>query len=266
MSNYTLDRLISMMRTLMNEWHRGTRQGNDGNAGNTLEDLLDIPENNLSLPDFGEIEIKTQRYETGSLITLFHKEAYPLKSVPALLRCLGWSHSEAGARYPSNEMSFRSTTYGHRYSDRGFRIVADSERILFIFSPSEVNVGAHDRTGIYNTYGDWLNDVENRSNPNYREIMPLYYTQSEIEGKFTEKINHTLFVLCRTKTESGIRYYMYEEAFILRGFRVNAIPTFISEGNLIVDFDARTGHNHGTKFRVQKNQLYNLFNEGYTLD
>ena len=32
-------------------------------------------------------------------------------------------------------------------------------------------------------------------------------------------------------------------------------------GDLLVDFDARTGHNHGTKFRLRKNAIINLYEE-----
>jgi len=53
-------------------WIRNQRSGNAGGVGNTLEDLLDVAENNLQLPDFGDWELKSQRAETGSLLTLFH--------------------------------------------------------------------------------------------------------------------------------------------------------------------------------------------------
>ena len=42
----------------------------DQGAGRTLEKLLGVPENNLSLPDFGEIEIKSQKFENKTLISL----------------------------------------------------------------------------------------------------------------------------------------------------------------------------------------------------
>lgn len=53
-------------------WIANRRPGNVGGVGNTLEDLLDVAENNLQLPDFGEWELKSQRAATGSLLTLFH--------------------------------------------------------------------------------------------------------------------------------------------------------------------------------------------------
>jgi len=98
--------LISRLRRILHRWHVGTRPGNDGNQGNTLEDLLEVPENNLSLPDFGEIEIKTQKAKTDSLITLFHMEPSmepsPAATVPRMLLSLGWRHQEAGTKYPSD--------------------------------------------------------------------------------------------------------------------------------------------------------------------
>lgn len=38
-----------------------TRAKNDGAAGNLLEDLLGIPENNLPIPNAAEWELKTQK-------------------------------------------------------------------------------------------------------------------------------------------------------------------------------------------------------------
>jgi len=33
----------------------------------------------------------------------------------------------------------------------------------------------------------------------------------------------------------------------------------LEEGKILVDFDARTGHNHGTKFRMKQNYLPVLY-------
>ena len=39
----------------------------------------------------------------------------------------------------------------------------------------------------------------------------------------------------------------------------------LENGTAFVDFDARTGHNHGTKFRVSANVLPSLFEQVVTL-
>ena len=50
-SNQTrsLEELLTKLKDIIGNWHGGTRPGNDGNQGNTLEDLLGIEENNLSV-------------------------------------------------------------------------------------------------------------------------------------------------------------------------------------------------------------------------
>lgn len=47
------------------------RAGRDGGPGNTLEDLLGIPENNIALADYVELELKTHRTSGNALISLF---------------------------------------------------------------------------------------------------------------------------------------------------------------------------------------------------
>jgi len=76
---------------------QNARHGNDGGIGNTLEDLLGITENKLPIPNASEWELKTQRANTTSLITLFHFEPSPtaLKLVSSLLLPFyGWPHKE----------------------------------------------------------------------------------------------------------------------------------------------------------------------------
>lgn len=69
----------------------GRNPANAGTAGNTLEDLLGIEENNLPLPNAGEWELKTHRENSNALITLLHMEPSPraLKIVPYLVDNFG---------------------------------------------------------------------------------------------------------------------------------------------------------------------------------
>src|SRR5438270_2140669 len=119
-------------------WIPNARHGNQGGIGNTLEDLLEIKENNLPLPNASEWELKTQRIATTSLTTLFHSEPSPqaLQLVPRmLLPMYGWPHQEAGKKYPVTEMSFRQTIHGAAPSDRGFLVKIDRSegKILISF-------------------------------------------------------------------------------------------------------------------------------------
>lgn len=110
---YTKEELIKRLREISAiGWVPNARHGNHGGIGNTLEDLLEIEENNLPIANASEWELKTQRLTTNSLTTLFHTEPSPtaLKFVPAiLLPEFGWPHQEANKKYLANEMSFRQT-------------------------------------------------------------------------------------------------------------------------------------------------------------
>ena len=94
---YSKEELIKKFREIRSTgWIKNTRQGNVGGVGNTVEDILGIPENNLPIPNSAEWELKCHRLDSSSLITLFHSEPSPqaLKFVPnILLPKYGWPHS-----------------------------------------------------------------------------------------------------------------------------------------------------------------------------
>ncbi len=257
----TINDLKSKMAVIKHTWHQGTRPGNDGEPGNTLEDLLGVAENNLKLPDFGGlVELKTHGFEGGSLLTLIHREPEPGRVVPKLLKSMGWGHQEAGREKPADEMSFRSTTYGHGFSARGFKIAIDDDNLEFIYEPSEVSRSQSDVTGNYNTYGDWADAIEERR-PHYSEHFPVYYNKEYILEECFGKLDTTFLTFYKKRGPKGNRFYWYQEGFIGRGLRREMFDVLINEGALFLDFDARTGHNHGTKLRVKKSDLPRLFSE-----
>ncbi len=254
----TVEDVQKILQDNRDRWLLGNRQGNDGNQGNTLEELLGVKENNLRSPDLGDIELKSQKVETGSFITLFHKEPKPSRSVPVLLKTLGWKHQKAGSDYPPDAMSFRSTTYANRFSDRGLSIALTSSRIELIFDPAKVNRSAKDVTGIYATYGDWLKDVETRV-PHFSSVLPVYWDLDNLENECYKKLDSTIMVYFETKKVNKDKYFRIVEAYIHKGFSKNSLTQLFSEGDVVIDFDARTGKNHGTKLRVTKEKMNQLF-------
>lgn len=48
---------------------------------------------------------------------------------------------------------------------------------------------------------------------------------------------------------------------ILQKFSLDKFINAIEEGFILVDFDARTGHNHGTKFRLRQDKMPELYEE-----
>ena len=258
----TLDEIKKTFRDkVVGKWIAEGRAGNAGSAGNTLEDLLGVEENNLKIADLGKYELKTHDNATSSLLTLLHREPKPRASVPKLLKALGWRHEQAGLKYDDDERSFRSTTRARVSSDRGLVVdfCSRENRIEFSFQPSEVARDKIDKTKVYATYGDWADDVEKRTNPSYKEIFPIYWEADVLANAIKTKLDHTLLTFYDSRGEDGNREFRFTSVVLLSGVKVEMIETLFEEHALYVDFDARTGHNHGTKIRIDMKHVSRLF-------
>lgn len=253
---YTKASLIKKLKEISDRgFISNARHGNHGGVGNTLEDLLGIEENNLPIPNAAEWELKTQRGNTTSLCTLFHTEPSPmaLKFVPAiLLPFYGWAHKEDGKKYPKGEMSFRQTINGKNRSDRGFKVVIDRREKKILVSFSYPKVGDHHKK--------WLASVKKRVGLGELNPQP-YWGFDDLEHKAGSKLLNTFYVKADVKKERGRESYHYNKVLMLRKFSFAGFLKALEEGKILVDFDARTGHNHGTKFRMKQESLPELYEE-----
>ncbi|NMB81563.1 MAG: MvaI/BcnI restriction endonuclease family protein [Ignavibacteria bacterium] len=250
----TKEQLISELKKIKNlGWIENARQGNVGGVGNTLEDLLGIEENNLPIPNAAEWELKTQRIETSSLTTLFHMEPSPraLRFVPRVfLLKYGWPHEEAGIKYPETEMSFRQTISGKDRSDRGFKVVINrtEKKVLISF----------DHNSVGERHSAWLQEVKNRVGLGELNPQP-YWGFDDLFHKAGTKLINCFYVQAQSKKENGKEYFKYEKILMLQRFSIEKFLTSLENNDVLVDFDARTGHNHGTKFRLRQNKLPDLY-------
>ncbi|MDP2741287.1 MAG: MvaI/BcnI family restriction endonuclease [bacterium] len=251
---YTKQSLIEKLKEINSGgWILNTRKGNHGGVGNTLEDLLGIKENNLPIPNAAEWELKAQRINSTSLTTLFHIEPSPraIGFVPkVLLPFYGWAHQESGKKYPKGEMSFRQTIHGQSRSDRGFIVVIDrkEEKILISFNAGRVDI----------RHKKWLESVKKRVG--LAELNPQpYWGFKDLEHKAGTKLLNTFYVQADIKIERKKEYYHYKKVMMLQKFSFEGFLKALEEGKILVDFDARSGHNHGTKFRMRQDCLPMLY-------
>lgn len=253
------EELISEFKVIESKgWIRvpSNRRNNDGSVGNLLEDLLGIPENNLPIPNAAEWELKAQRATTSSLVTLCHQEPSPraAKLVPdMLLPNYGWSHSQAGRIYPANEKSFRATINASSFTDRGFKVNVnrDQERVEVIFDSSQCDKEKH---------AAWLNDVEKNIGLGPFPTLP-YWGFNDLYTKVGTKLINCFFVQAEEKKEGRVLYYHYNNVLMLKGVDKYKFIDAIEQGLIYIDFDARTGHNHGTKFRIKNKDIPCLYSE-----
>ncbi len=249
MDLFSKEQLIKKLREIKSKgWICNARPGNAGGVGNTLEDLLGIQENNLPIPNAAEWELKCQRKNTTSLTTLFHMEPSPraIRFVPnILLPKYGWKHQTI-----NDEMSFRQTITGSSRSDRGFKVVVDriAQKVLISFDSKAVD----------QRHSEWLKMVEQRVG--LKELNPQpYWGFDDLFHKAGTKLLNCFYIRAETKREKGKEYFWYKDILILQKFSLEGFLKGIENGFIYIDFDVRTKHNHGTKFRLKQDKLPELY-------
>jgi len=163
---------------------------------------------------------------------------------------MGGSHKEAGKMYSGEELSFRQTIRGSEFSSRGFKIIIDrfNRKVLVSFDGNQVSTENL----------SWLKDV--KSKVGLGELNPQpYWGFDDLKHKAGTKLLNAFYVFADVKTVNRKEYYQYNHALMLQEFNFNAFIDALEWGKMLVDFDARTGHNHGTKFRIRQDHLPVLY-------
>jgi len=153
-------------------------------------------------------------------------------------------------------MSFRQTIHGLSASDRGFIVKIDRQdkKVLISF----------DHTKVGERHSQWLSQVQQKVG--LQELAPQpYWGFDDLEHKAGTKLLNCFYVQAEVKKINGEEHYQYSKVQMLQKFDFNGFLEQIENGNILVDFDARTGHNHGTKFRMRQNCLPFLYQEVTTI-
>jgi hypothetical protein len=176
-----------------------------------------------------------------------------LKFVPTLLLpYYGWDHKEAGKKYLITERSFRQTISALNRTDRGFGLEIDRKKQKFIIS--------FDSKYVSDRHGEWLAGIANTVGLSDLDPNP-YWGFEDVKRKVAVKLTNCFFAEAEVKTIEGIEHYKYCNIKQMSGFSFEGFLSCVEEGNVLVDFDARTGHNHGTKFRMRKLCWPKLYSE-----
>lgn len=229
-------------------WIQSLRPLNSGGIGNTIDDLLGLQENNLPIADTAQWEMKSHRMGSASLLTLFHMEPEPRSArlVPqTLLPKYGWPDQKR-----VNEFSFRQTLRATESTDRGFGLTVDSEdqRVRVYFDPDLVDI----------RHLEWLRSVEQRVGLGPLNPAPFWHMQ-DLFLKASTKMLNTFKVEAHTMKQDEEEFFAIAQVQVLQGFDIDRFIDALRKGNAYIDFDARTNHNHGTKFRLRQNVVSNLY-------
>ena len=223
-------RTLAQIREALNKlkeigWIKSNRKHNTG-IGKTLEDYLGITENNIALPDFGVMELKSQRIGTVSMITLFTKSPEGITNTEIRKR-FGYPDRE----FPNIKILHQTISNGKRNA-MGFQSVIDKQQGKLLILKKGKLIG--------------------------------YYSLVFLKEKAVEKIGDGLILVrALTKKISGIEYFHYKDAYILKEIDP---AKFLAHSK----YDIRLGvyhsgkkagkpHDHGSAFRLAEKSLPLLF-------
>ena len=107
---------------------------------------------------------------------------------------------------------------------------------------------------------NWLKEVEQRIS--LEELNPQpYWGFDDLFHKAGTKLLNCFYIRAEVKKEKKKEFFWYTKIIILRKVSLEKFLQGIEKGFIYVDFDARTHHNHGTKFRLRQDKLPELYEE-----
>lgn len=92
-----------------------------------------------------------------------------------------------------------------------------------------------------------------------------YWGFDDLEHIAGTKLLYCFYVQADVKQDAGKEFYSYQRVLILQKFSFTGFLHALEQAYILVDFDARTGHNHGTKFRLRQNHLPALYEQISTI-
>lgn len=209
-------------------FYKSTRRGPTG-VGHTLEQCLGLTENNVAVPDLGDVELKAHRDNVASLITLFtfNRKAWVMQPLLAI---------------------------------RAYGTPDQNGRLGLYFTMSQ----QPNSSGLFLTVTDEVVSVQHISGKTI-----VRWSTKDLSIQFRAKMPALLLVTARTEIRGDIEYFNYYRARLLTGTSPTLIADQIRRGNMLIDLrlhDAIThARNHGTGFRAKEGSLDQLFTKVETL-
>ena len=208
-----------------------THRRGDTGIGKTLEDLLGIKENNIPLPDIGEVaELKSYRKNAKSMMTLFTLEPLPKGGDRDRLLLDNFGYSKRNNQRPKE---LHSTLSCKRYNNQNLRLSVEKDKIRVKGKGKRLNI---------------------------------FWDMESLRNKFNEKLPALVYVLADTKIVDGVEYFHFNEAYLLEDFDFELFKKRVKADDIVVDFRMYyrpngSVRNHGTGFRVKINKLDNCFSK-----
>ncbi len=214
-----------------------SKRFHDTGIGKTLEDWLEIKENNIAGPDNTEYELKSERNHSSSMLTMFTKSPLPRGSTTLLREEYG---------YPSK---FNKDPELHATLDsRNFTNLPSGKKLRIACLPDKITIVNH----LDETLCGWKKeDLQKAFETKFSKAMLLVKADSRMNAQGKEE-------------------FWYKDAIAMKNFGFGGFINALKSG--IVKIDLRLGHydsgkllgkrhDHGTAFRVKPDKLDLCFGE-----
>src|SRR3989304_4034604 len=198
------DEFVEKIKQIKNRGFVPSNRPGDTGIGKTLEDLLDISENNIAGPDFDIYELKSGRKDSASMLTLFTKAPMPKGANKSLLEAFGYKQRTKQNRKKQDVTDFVDINVHEQECstrEKELHVTVDSKSI--------------------NSVGLRLEIRDNRiyiSNP--KNVL-AYYDEGTLREAFEKKYKKLVLVLASSKKEDGKEYFWFNEAYLLEGFSLD---------------------------------------------
>lgn len=225
----TLKKLKEKLKEVEKMGFIKTRRAGDTGIGKTLEDLLEIRENNIPLHDIRNVaELKAYRKSAKSMLTLFTIEPLPKggNRDRFLLDNFGYSK-----RDNKRAKELHNTLSSKKYNNQNLKLTVEKDKIRIKGKGRRLNI---------------------------------YWTMEDLEKKFENKLPALVYVLAERKIIEGDEYFHFNEAYFLEGFDFEKFKKMVRRDNIVVDLrmyyrSSGSVRNHGTGFRVKIKKLDDCF-------
>lgn len=206
------------------------RKGNTG-IGYTLETLLGLKENNLSTPDFGNIELKSQRKDATNRVTMFtfNRGAWLIRQREVIEK---YGYIDTNDRYSLY------CTVNTRVNNQGLSVKIEQDNVrLYHFDG--------------NMIAEWKGE--------------------KLIDSFIKKMPALVVVNADTRINSEDKEeFWYNEAFYLTEPNESDLLELIRQDIILVDVrmhlkENKTVRNHGTGFRIEERFLNLCFSNRESL-
>ncbi|TXT55910.1 MAG: hypothetical protein BAJATHORv1_30293 [Candidatus Thorarchaeota archaeon] len=208
---------------------RSTRRGPTG-IGHTFEGLMGYSENNIAIPDWGLVELKTTRKKSDNLITLFSKAPKRVEGI----------------------------TPKYLVEKHGYWDETKSRPALYttISGTEPNNLG-------------WIlkiNDNQNELEIIHNGTKVAFQSLNELESIIEKKISNLALVLADSIKKDRDEFFHYNEAWLLAEPDSKNLVKVIREGHLLFDWrmhikPSGVTRDHGPGYRIKEASLPHLFSK-----